>query len=525
VEQDLDLGLVANGRVAALIDGRATIVWLALPDLAARPWLDGLLDPSGGGRCRLTVEGAVWDAHAAPPVLRTRIVAPSGVLEVIDHAPPGASAIVRELVPLSDAPIVRLQVPDDGQGRVTVAGQGARDLLAGRPLRAPARVMLHAPGQPLDLPGPEAAQRDHATWLGGLRVPERWREPCERALFAVRACCLDETGAIVAALTSSVPEAPGSGRNWDYRFAWLRDAWFAHEELVAVGDQRFSASWRRWLSTLLTTGSDLQPLYGVRHERRLTESIDERLAGYRGMGPVRWGNAAWFQQQHDVWANVILALEHDEVDASVGLRLEELGEAAWAAWDQPDAGMWELRGIAHVHTVSAAFCQAALESLGRLRGGVWPDRAGQVRERVLARAWSERLGAFSAAFDADVVDAGLLLLPVLGLIDARDPRFVATVDVVLDRLGWGVHLKRYDMNDDFGEPEVAFTICAFWAVEALARIGRREEALRRFEVLLAARNRFGLYAEDLDPRTGEHWGNLPQLYSHVGLLRCARLLA
>ena len=518
--------MVANGRVAALIDDRTDVVWLGLPDLAAPPWLDGLLDPEGGGRCGFDVEGhAGWQVRAAPPVLRTRIYVTDGVAEVIDHAPPGAAALVRDVRIEQDTPSLRLRLVAEAAGRCTVSGPGRDDLLAGTPLRGDVRVVLHAPEQSPELPGPEAAQQDHADWIRPLRVPRRWREACEHALWAVRSCCLDETGAIVAALTTSIPEAPDSGRCWDYRYSWLRDAWFAHRELVALGETRCAGGWRRWLRTLLAGGTDLQPLYGVRHERELTESINERLRGYRGMGPVRWGNAAWHQVQHDVWANVILALEQGELDEPTLEQLEVLGEHAWRAWDRPDAGMWELRGIAHVHTVSAAFCQAALAGLARLRGGRWAERAEQVRARTLERAWNAELGGLSATFEAPVVDAGLLLLPGLGLIEARDPRFTATLDLVLERLGWGPHLKRYDMVDDFGEMEVAFTICGFWAVEALALAGRVEEAVERFEALLACRNRFGLYAEDLDPATGEHWGNFPQLYSHVGVLRCARLLS
>jgi GH15 family glucan-1,4-alpha-glucosidase len=265
------------------------------------------------------------------------------------------------------------------------------------------------------------------------------------------------------------------------------------------------------------------------------------LAGYRGMGPVRCGNLAWLQKQHDVYGSVVLAsaqLFFDQRlrnpgDVAMFERLEPLGEQAWALHDQPDAGLWEFRGRAHVHTYSAVMCWAACDRLARIaarfgleeRVGYWRLRADAIRERILAEAWNAERGHFADAFGGERLDASLLLLADLGFVEARDPRFVATVEAIGRDLKRGHGLFRYIAPDDFGAPETSFTICTFWYIDALAAIGRRDEARSMFEEVLARRNPLGLLSEDLAFDTGEAWGNFPQTYSHVGLIIAAMALS
>ncbi|RZA10091.1 MAG: glycoside hydrolase family 15 protein, partial [Lysobacteraceae bacterium] len=332
----------------------------------------------------------------------------------------------------------------------------------------------------------------------------------------------EDSGAIIAAMTTSIPEAPGSARNWDYRYCWLRDAAFVVRALNRLGATRSMEDFLRYIFNLATTDGSLQPLYGIGFEDSLHEEEVDSLAGYRGMGPVRRGNLAWVQKQHDVYGSVVLASTQlffdqrlvDPGDADAFARLERLGERAYALHEVPDAGLWEFRGRAEVHTYTAAMCWAACDRLCRIatrlglreRAAYWRERAATVRATTLARAWREEAGHFSASFQSDYLDASLLLLADIGLVAADDPRYVATVDAIGRELLHGDGLFRYVAPDDFGAPETSFTICTFWYVDALAAIGRTEEARALFERVLARRNPLGLLSEDLAFEDGEAWG-------------------
>ena len=285
----------------------------------------------------------------------------------------------------------------------------------------------------------------------------------------------------------------------------------------------------------------LAPVFGIHFERELIEREAEHLAGYRGMGPVRIGNDAWRQTQHDAYGSVVLAatqLFYDRRlvvpgDAAAFKRLEHSGETAWRMHDQPDAGLWEFRGRAAVHTYSSVMSWAACDRLARIakhlglgdRADYWADRATRVRTLILERGVHPEHGYFVDSLDGNQLDASLLLLADLGFVSADDPRFVATVDAIGAVLRQGDHLYRYIAPDDFGTPETSFTICNFWYVDALAATGRLPEARALFEKLLAQRNHLGLLSEDVHPTTGELWGNFPQTYSLVGLVNAAMRLS
>ncbi|MDZ7828557.1 MAG: glycoside hydrolase family 15 protein [Halofilum sp. (in: g-proteobacteria)] len=278
-------------------------------------------------------------------------------------------------------------------------------------------------------------------------------------------------------------------------------------------------------------------MYGLGGETELHEREASALRGYRGQGPVRVGNDAWRQVQHDVYGSVVLAATHaffDERltrpgDHTLYRRLEPLGDRAFALHDQPDAGIWEYRGRRDVHTYSAVMCWAACDRLARIadhlgineNAGFWRERAGVIHARVCADGWNAERNTFVARFGGDEVDASLLLLPELGFLPSSDERFVGTVEAIERDLRRGDHLLRYARPDDFGEPENAFNICTFWFIEALHGIGRTDEARRLFENMLAGTSRLGLLSEDLDTETGELWGNFPQTYSMVGLINVA----
>jgi GH15 family glucan-1,4-alpha-glucosidase len=376
-------------------------------------------------------------------------------------------------------------------------------------------------------------------WVRFLGIPFEWQEAVIRAAITLKLSAFDDTGAIVAAMTTSIPEAPDSGRNWDYRYCWLRDSYFVVAALNRLGA---TSTMERYLHYIVNIASGapegrLQPVYAVSGRAELAESVIASLPGFRGMGPVRIGNAAYRQVQNDVYGSAVLSAtlmffdERLDRPGGAGLfhRLETLGEWAVRVYDRPDAGIWELRESARVHTFSAVMCWVACDRLARIaarlklaeRAGYWRTHADALHRVISERAWHARLGSFVDSFGGADFDASLLLLHELGFLAADDPRFAGTVAAVERELRHDEFIFRYTRRDDFGTPSNAFVVCTFWYIDALVALGRREEARALFETLLACRNHLGLLSEDIDPASRTLWGNFPQTYSMVGLINSA----
>jgi GH15 family glucan-1,4-alpha-glucosidase len=376
-------------------------------------------------------------------------------------------------------------------------------------------------------------------WVRRLAIPFEWQSAVIRAAITLKQNAYDDTGAIVAAMTTSIPEAARSNRNWDYRYCWLRDGYFVVDALNRLGETETMERYLAYVIGIVAggDGQPLQPVYRISGESALKEEIAGALPGYRGMGPVRIGNEAFRQVQHDVYGSAILASTHvffderlvNRGDVTLFERLEGLGRRALTVFDQPDAGMWELRQSMRVHTFSSVMCWAACDRLSRIasqlnlteRARAWRIDADRIRRFVNEQCWNEARRSFVATAGGESLDASMLLLADLGFLPAEDPRFSQTVLAIEGELKRGDFMFRYVERDDFGTPENAFVICSFWYVNALAALGRSDEARTLFERLLACRNRHGLLAEHLDPSTGEHWGNFVQTYSMVGLIASA----
>ena len=381
-------------------------------------------------------------------------------------------------------------------------------------------------------------------WVRALSIPFEWQEEVIRAAITLKLCTFEDTGAVLAALTTSIPEAAGSGRNWDYRYCWLRDSFYVVHALNRLGATKTMQEFLRYLFNLIAehgTSKGLQPVYGLSGETELTEERVDSLPGYRGMGPVRRGNDAYRQQQNDIYGATVLAVRQIFFDRRLARQggrdefelLEKLGARAQQLFDQPDAGLWEYRGRSRVHTYSSVMCWAACDRLSKIaarlelgeRARHWSTIASSLRERILAEAWDEKRNSLVGSFGGHEIDASLLTLADLGFIEAQDPRFLGTVEAIESELKKGPYLFRYDHADDFGRPETAFNICTFWYIDALAAVGRREEARELFNNMLSKRNALGLLSEDLDPKSGELWGNFPQTYSMVGIIMGAMRLS
>ncbi len=584
--QPLDLAIAGNGTVAALINPEGRISWMCWPRLDGDPVFCSLLDGTDpqGGFCDVPVAGlaqARQEYRRNTAVVETTLTDAQGrSLRITDTVPRmrrfgrmfRPPMLIRRIEPLIGHPRIRLRVrprfawgaetPQRRAGSNHLRFTGSQDALrltTDAPLGFIAEETEFALDRPLvlifgaDETIAEAPARlvremeDDTTaywheWVRLLAVPFEWQDAVIRAAITLKLCAHDDTGGIVAALTTSIPEAPGTARNWDYRFCWLRDAFFTVQALNRLGATRTMEDFIRYLTAALPEGGALpKPVYPLVPNAPIDEHVAPALAGFLGQGPVRVGNQAAEQVQNDAWGSVVMAAAMmffdrrlpNPGDEALFRRLEPLGAAAEAAALTPDAGIWEYRGRTRVHTFSAAMCWAALDRLGRIAKGLglaeeavaWKARADRLRHNILEGAWNPKAGCFTESLGGEGLDAALLLLPEIGLVAPSDPRFVATVDAILRDLDRGGLLLRYSMPDDFGLPDTAFLVCSFWLVDALHAIGRPAQARALFEKILRLRNHVGLLAEDVDPRNNQLWGNFPQTYSQVGLILSAMRLS
>lgn len=585
----LDLAPIGNCNVSALIDREGRYVWACVPRVDGDPTFCALLS----GQDASEAQAGVWAIDLVDqvsteqsyerntPILVTHLTdARGGVVEIVDFCPRfrryermfRPMAFARIVRPLAGAPRIRMRMTPaadwGARNAERTAGTNHIRFLASTTLRlsttAPISHIMNArewrledehcfylgPDEPFNDDIPDVVRGMHEKtraywqrWVRMLATPLEWQAAVIRAAISLKLCVYEETGAIVAALTTSIPEAPNSGRNWDYRYCWLRDAYYTVQALNRLGAVDILEGYLTYLRNIVDAypSGRIQPVFGVGGEPILQEMLVGSLTGYRGMGPVRAGNQAHEHHQHDVYGQIVLSTVQAFLDERLMRRpglddfraLESVGERAYEMHLRPDAGLWEFRTKAAVHTYSSVMCWAACDRLANAaayiglvdRAAFWRAHADEVRETIYQRAWNNDLGRFAGSLDGAEMDASLLQLVDVRFIAPDDKRFLATFDALEQDLKRGRHLLRYSDTDDFGLPETAFNFCTFWYIEALALVGRKEEARELFEEMLSRRTHAGLLSEDCDYNTGEPWGNYPQTYSLAGLINCAVLLS
>jgi GH15 family glucan-1,4-alpha-glucosidase len=584
-QQSLDLAVIGNGRTAALVNPMARIVWWCFPRFDGEPVFCRLLaGDDEKGFTDVLLDGCVSSESAyqrnTAVVTTTLTDAEGGAVRITDFAP-RFNQFGRTFRPPQ---LIRIIEPIAGLPRITIrfrptAGHGATDMrralssnhirYSGRDIQI--RLTTDAPLAYIDRESPfvltrpvhlvfgadtpfegdlnitcrEFAERTRdywQEWIRRLALSFEWQDAVIRAAITLKLSSFEETGAIIAAQTTSIPEAPGSGRTWDYRFCWLRDAYFVVHALNRIGASRTMEDYISYILTIVSGHrGELQPVYSIVSTDPLDERIVPDLKGYRGDGPVRIGNAAVAQNQHDTYGSAILAatpMFFDRRlprmgDENLFRRLEPLGEWCVKLAFVPDAGIWEYRERKRVHTHSVSMCWAGcqrLEAIARHlgladRAAYWGTHANAILTEMLEKSWNPQRGAFTAAFGSEDLDASVLLLPELGAVEPTDPRFVSTVNAIERELKRDLNVMRYSSADDFGMPETAFLICRFWLIDALWAIGRKEDARDMFIDALKLRNSYGLMSEDVHPGTKELWGNFPQTYSMAGLILSAMRLS
>lgn len=588
----LDYGLIGNCQISALVDRFARIVWCCMPKFDAASVFASLLDSD---------EGGFWEIVPAPPLtgskkwdarqhyMRNTNVLVTTFTESVDGGVSGDQFEVIDFIPRFErqystyrpSQIVRIVRPIRGTPRIIVKCRPkleyGRDAPRAIPissgvlyetrdnnlfLRSDASITHILQETPFELKeskhfnlswgtpfeGPlrftleEQLDRTIAywrTWAKNCNIPFEFQNEVIRSALALKLHIFEDTGAIIAATTTSIPEGPESGRTWDYRYCWLRDAYFVVSALNRLGQFDEMEQFIQYLQNICSSEPSriLQPVYGIGGEKELHEREIPWLKGFKGLGPVRVGNAAYKMDQHDVYGEMVLAITPtffdrrlDRTDQAQALsNVQQLVEQAIITFDEPDAGIWEFRGDKRHLLFSKVMNWAAVDRGVRIAGHIgkteWVAEWAPVRERmrtdIESRGWNERLGFYTQSYGGDAADASNLLLPAINFVSYRDSRFQKTIDAYERMLRVGRGVYRYRTADDFGIPKSTFTICSFWMADALWGAGRKTEARELFSTIIRQVNHVGLLSEDMDPESGELWGNFPQTYSHVGLINTA----
>jgi GH15 family glucan-1,4-alpha-glucosidase len=376
-------------------------------------------------------------------------------------------------------------------------------------------------------------------WAKHCNIPFEFQSEVIRSALALKLHIYEDTGAIIAATTTSIPEGPEKGRTWDYRYCWLRDAYFVVTALNKLGQFEEMEQFIRYLQNIGASEPSgvLQPVYGIGGEKELHERELPWLSGFKNYGPVRVGNAAYKMDQHDVYGEMVMAITPaffdrrlDRTDQSQAFKnVQQLIEQAIRCFEEPDAGIWEFRGTKKHSVFSKVMNWAAVDRGVRIAGRIgrhdlvteWASIRERMRNSIERNGYNELVEYFTQSYGGDSPDAANLLLPAVNFISYRDEHFQKTIDAYDRMLRSGRGVYRYRTPDDFGVPKTTFTVCAFWMADALWGAGRKAESRELFSSVIHQANHVGLLSEDMDPESGELWGNFPQTYSHVGLINTA----
>ncbi len=573
-----DIGVIGNCQYSAMIHNSGEIVWCCLPRFDSEPVFSTLLDEKDGGRFQISPASGEPGSQRYLPntnILETTFRTPTGAFRVIDFAP-RFMQFDRAFRPTQ---LMRIIEPLEGTPRITVICEPKLGWSKGTPpvvygshhvrfegFASKLRLTTDIPisylnakaftltgrhhfvlswGAPVEEPLPPLCERFLAettrywnNWVKQSDIPAFFQTEVIRSALLLKLHCFEDTGAIIAAMTTSVPESPASGRTWDYRYCWLRDAYYVLNAFGLLGHFEEREHFVQYLLNVAggSTGLNLTPLYRVDGTQNLEESSLTEWKGYNGEQPVRIGNQAAEHSQHDIYGEMVLALlpiffdermSAERSPAAMKL-IEALARKAISLAGVPDAGIWEYRTEWKPQTFSSLMCWAAADRMARVGERHAPPVAAEFRaaadrihNEIMTHAWNSKKGAFVSQYGGDDLDASLLQMARLRFLPADDPKLRSTIDAIqreLDRDGW---LRRYAFNDGFGQPSVAFIICTFWLVDALTTTGRREEARVVFDRILMAQSPLGILSEDFDTKERRMWGNFPQTYSHAGLIHAA----
>jgi GH15 family glucan-1,4-alpha-glucosidase len=580
-----DLGLIGDGATTALAGLDGSIRWMCVPSFDSEPLFCALLDHVRGGEYTVAPEGLVEARQRYEPdtgVLITELRSGTGVVQVTDALALRSGADLTDDTPANRGELVRSALVLNGNVRLRVdlqprGGAQCRPAFNGLAVECPRqpKLRLHLrsnrvvgglqsthdlhQGDRLDLvlswgrfhrhhPVDADARLNETAeawrrWMTGFRYAGPESAIVRRSAITLKLCDHWTNGSLVAAPTSSLPAPVGGIRNWDYRYTWIRDAAFAVFALRRIGFVNEADAFLGWVLDAFERSDPARIMYTVDGAPIPDEWEDGELEGYRGSAPVRWGNGAADQRQHDVYGEVLDCADQwvradGRLDPALWDALSSIADTAGKAWREPDQGIWEVRSSGRIFTYSAGMCQVALEraaAIGErlgLTGPIarWRNEAAELRETILTRAWNEDAKTLCEHLDGgNSVDASLLALPLRGVIAADHPRMIATTAAIAERLSAGGGLlyryRHEESPDGLAGDEGAFLLCSFWLVDNLVLQGRLEEAEGLYESLCARASPLGLLSEQIDPSSGELTGNFPQAFSHIGVIASGVTLA
>ena len=585
MKNNLNYGVIGNCRTAALISERGSIEWLCFPDFDSPSVFAALLDRTKGGSFGFDVPDGYAVRQSYVPhtnILSTRFASDEGEFEVLDYMPCYRSfekehdlpaELYRYIRFVKGRPRFRIRydpAPNYAQGEVRIrrtAGfiesyssadnKDRQYLYSSIPLQAVAgreeirlekdEFLLLSYNEkviPIDI---EREKIEYCrtlvywlNWTNRTRQYTCYNEVVERSMLVLKLLSY-YNGAMLAALTTSLPETVGGVRNWDYRFCWLRDASMSIETMFRVGHTGAARRFRKFIQSSFMSRHDYQIMYGIRGERKLTEVILEHLDGYKGSKPVRIGNDAYHQKQNDSFGYLMdLVWQYYRLMPGTLDEIEDMWEMVKSIlatvaeeWRNPDKGIWEIRGEEQHFVSSKVMCWVALDRGARIAAKLgkeefaarWREEAEAIRRDVMEHGWKSEIQSFSQAYGNLALDSSLLLMEPYGFIAANDPHYRKTVETVRKALFRKGLMYRYNSEDDFGVPSSAFTMCTFWLIRALFVTGQRNEAKTLFSQVLRYGNHLGLFSEHLDFDTKEQLGNFPQAYSHLAIVNTALLFA
>lgn len=582
----LNYGVIGNCKSAALVSKNGAIEWACLPNFNSSSVFAKLLDYKKGGEFALLVDETYTCQQRYIPdtnILVTHYSNSESSFDVFDfmpryHSPDGSyynpPDIVRYIKNCQGQPVVRIKYQpklhyaehetlthaySEYIKSYTIEGVyesvylyssfNLSDILQSNPIQLTTNSFLlmsyNQKIMPVDVPYVNLMyEKTKVYWLNWSSKTvkyARFDEYINRSALVLKLLTFQETGAILAAITTSLPETVGEVRNWDYRYCWIRDASMILRALNSLG--HYNAA-KRFLNFIIritpTKDEQIQIMYGINGERQLTEEQLTHLSGFENSKPVRIGNAAYKQKQHDIYGVLVdVIYQNFKLFETSVERCEELWtivrsiiRSVQRNWRLPDKGIWEFRSEPRHFTFSKVLCWLALDRGAKIAGMLhkpgyakeWKAESNEIKKDVHENAWNKDVGAFTQSYDSVFMDASNLLMETYGFIEASNPKYVATVKTTKKALLHNALMYRYKNEDDFGQPSSSFTICTFWMIQSLYKIGERQQAVELFEQLLQYSNHLGLFSEDIDFESKRLLGNFPQGYSHLALIETAILL-
>lgn len=580
-------GIIGNGRTAALVSKSGSIDWCCLPDFDSPTVFAALLDKRKGGSCFFKVAD---DYHTSQyyfyktNILITCFDDGTNKFEVIDFMPRYKTDDDKYYTPPEIYRFIRVK---RGRPKVAINYNPRLNYAQGRTFHKMNNEFIRSSSEipalesvylyssfdlekiihheEIELEGDNFLlisyhqkaitididrvyieyQRTKVYWLNWVnrsKVFKEYNQHIQRSLLVLKLLSYQKTGALVAAITTSLPETIGKERNWDYRYCWLRDASMTIETLIKCGHFNAARRYMNFLTNVIRSKEEgFQIMYGIRYERNLNEKILSHLRGYENSIPIRIGNDAYKQGQHDVYGFLMDILFKyfqyfsgtlDEVEEMWSIT-KNIVRHVGLSWNQPDSGIWEFRGIKKHFVFSKVLSWVAVDRAIKIAHllnkdtvvNAWKKLAKTIYTDIMKNGWNENKKSFVQSYDSDEIDASLLLIDYYGFIESNHPKYKGTVNAVRKELYHEGLVFRYRHRDDFGIPESAFVVCTFWFVRSLYAIGEKEEAKRILDKLLSHANYLGLFSEDIDFKTHRLLGNFPQAYSHVALIQAATLFS